>query len=55
MTQPETDAVKFLTAQHREMEGLLRQVADLMLAPDDPYQALSSGSAAPRQQLRLVR
>ena len=34
---------------------LLRQVVDLMLAPDDPYQALLSGSAAPRQNLRLVR
>jgi capsular polysaccharide export protein len=39
----------------RGRRALLRQVADLMLAPDDPYQALSSGSAAPRQQLRLVR
>lgn len=28
MTQPETDAVKFLTGQHREMESLLQQVAD---------------------------
>ncbi|GAB3541929.1 hemerythrin domain-containing protein [Noviherbaspirillum agri] len=28
MTQAETDAVKFLTAQHREMESLLQQVAD---------------------------
>ncbi len=35
--------------------ALLRQVADMMLAPDDPYQALLSGNAAPRQQLRLVR
>lgn len=33
---------------------LLRQVVDLMLAPEDPYDALSSGRAAPRQQLRLV-
>jgi capsular polysaccharide export protein len=39
----------------RGRRALLRQVAALMLAPDDPYQALSSGSAAPRQQLRLVR
>jgi capsular polysaccharide export protein len=30
-------------------------VVDLMLAPEDPYDALSSGKAAPRQQLRLVR
>ena len=35
--------------------ALLRQVADMMLSPDDPYQALQSGTAAPRQQLRLVR
>jgi len=35
--------------------ALLRQVVDLMLAEDDPYAALSSGKAAPRQQLRLVR
>jgi capsular polysaccharide export protein len=35
--------------------ALLRQVADMMLAPVDPYDALQSGSAAPRQQLRLVR
>jgi capsular polysaccharide export protein len=39
----------------RGRRALLRQVADLMLSPDDPYQALSSGSAAPRQQLRVVR
>lgn len=33
---------------------LLRQVVDMMLQPEDPYDALISGSAAPRQQLRLV-
>ncbi|WP_166416126.1 capsule biosynthesis protein [Cochlodiniinecator piscidefendens] len=33
---------------------LLRQVTDMMLAPEDPYDALRSGNAAPRQQLRLV-
>lgn len=33
---------------------LLRQVVDLMLAPHDPYTALIEGTAAPRQQLRLV-
>ena len=33
---------------------LLRQVVDMMLAKDDPYEALKTGSAAPRQQLRLV-
>lgn len=33
---------------------LLRQVVDMMLQPEDPYDALTSGNAAPRQQLRLV-
>ncbi|MDZ4085248.1 MAG: capsular biosynthesis protein [Tabrizicola sp.] len=39
----------------RGRRRLLRQVVDLMLAPQDPYQALTAGKAAPRQQLRLVR
>jgi capsular polysaccharide export protein len=39
----------------RGRRRLLRQVVDMMLAPEDPYQALSSGAAAPRQMLRLVR
>lgn len=39
----------------RGRRRLIRQVVDLMLAPDDPYLALSQGTAAPRQQLRLVR
>ncbi len=34
---------------------LLRQVVDLMLSPEDPYDALRNGNAAPRQQLRVVR
>ena len=34
---------------------LLRQVVDMMLSPEDPYDALQSGKAAPRQQLRLVK
>lgn len=34
---------------------LLRQVVDMMLAQDDPYDALIRGNAAPRQQLRLIR
>ncbi|MQQ08908.1 capsule biosynthesis protein CapA [Epibacterium sp. SM1979] len=34
---------------------LLRQVVDLILAADDPYEALKQGTAAPRQQLRLVQ
>jgi capsular polysaccharide export protein len=33
---------------------LLRQVVDMMLAPEDPYEALAKGTAAPRQQLRVV-
>lgn len=33
---------------------LLRQVVDMMLAADDPYNALERGTAAPRQQLRVV-
>jgi capsular polysaccharide export protein len=39
----------------RGRRALLRQVVDLMLSSEDPYQALVSGKAAPRQQLRLVR
>lgn len=38
----------------RGRRALLRQVVDMMLAPQDPYDALCSGNAAPRQQLRLV-
>lgn len=34
---------------------LLRQVVDMMLLADDPYDALRRGTAAPRQQLRLVK
>ncbi|WP_323036194.1 capsule biosynthesis protein CapA [Pararhodobacter sp.] len=34
---------------------LLRQVVDLLLAPDDPYSALIAGRSAPRQHLRVVR
>ncbi len=32
----------------------LRLVVDMMLSSEDPYEALKSGHAAPRQQLRLV-
>jgi capsular polysaccharide export protein len=39
----------------RGRRALLRQVVDLMLSPEDPYQALAQGKAAPRQQLRVVR
>ena len=38
----------------RGRRALLRQVVDLMLAAHDPYEALDAGTAAPRQQLRLV-
>ncbi|MGR3760159.1 capsule biosynthesis protein [Roseobacteraceae bacterium NS-SX3] len=38
----------------RGRRQLLRQVADMMLAADDPYDALRHGTAAPRQQFRLV-
>lgn len=33
---------------------LLRHVVDMMLSSEDPYDALKSGTAAPRQQLRVV-
>ncbi|MBD3785761.1 MAG: capsule biosynthesis protein CapA [Sphingomonadales bacterium] len=39
----------------RGRRRLLRQVVDMMLAPEDPYDALSQGKAAPRQQLRVVK
>ena len=38
----------------RGRRQLLRQAVDMMLATDDPYDALKSGTAAPRQQLRVV-
>ncbi|MEP4434380.1 MAG: hypothetical protein ABJ349_19385 [Hyphomicrobiales bacterium] len=40
---------------NRGRQQLLRQVVDMMLQPDDPYDALKSGTAAPRQQLNLVK
>jgi len=42
----------FYSARGRRQ--LMRQVVDMMLGPDDPYQALETGTAPPRQQLRLV-
>ncbi|WP_293451629.1 capsular biosynthesis protein, partial [Planktotalea sp.] len=33
---------------------LMRHVVDMMLSDEDPYDALRSGTAAPRQQLRVV-
>ena len=38
----------------RGRRELLRQVVDMMLSPEDPYEALAKGNATPRQQLRLV-
>ncbi len=38
----------------RGRRQLLRQVVDMMLSAEDPYDALEQGTAAPRQQLRLV-
>ncbi len=38
----------------RGRRELLRQVVDMMLQPEDPYEALTAGKAAPRQQLRVV-
>lgn len=34
--------------------ALLRQVVDLMLAPEDPYDALRIGNASPRQQFYAI-
>jgi capsular polysaccharide export protein len=42
----------FYSARGRRQ--LLRQAVDMMLSTDDPYDALSRGTAAPRQQLRVV-
>ena len=42
----------FYSARGRRQ--LLRQVVDMMLSGEDPYDALASGTAAPRLQLRLV-
>ena len=38
----------------RGLRQLLRHVVDMMLSSEDPYDALRSGTAAPRQQLRVV-
>lgn len=39
----------------RGRRQLVRQVVDMMLADEDPYDALKSGRAAPRQPLRIVK
>ena len=38
----------------RGRRQLLRHVVDMMLSSEDPYDALKSGTAAPRQHLRVV-
>ncbi len=38
----------------RGRRQLLRQAVDMMLTDEDPYDALKSGTAAPRQQLRAI-
>ncbi|MGR3485801.1 MAG: capsule biosynthesis protein [Paracoccaceae bacterium] len=38
----------------RGRRALMRHVVDMMLSDEDPYDALRSGSAAPRQPLRAV-
>ena len=38
----------------RGRRQLLRLAVDMMLSPNDPYDALTAGTAAPRQQLRVV-
>ncbi|WP_317057404.1 capsule biosynthesis protein [Roseovarius rhodophyticola] len=43
----------FYSARGRRQ--LLRQTVDMMLSADDPYDALISGTAAPRQQLYVVK
>lgn len=43
----------FYSARGRRQ--LLRQVVDMMLNPEDPYSALTSGTATPRQQLHVVK
>ena len=45
-------AGSFYSARGRRQ--LLRQVTDMMLAPEDPYDALANGTAGPRQHLRVV-
>ncbi len=42
----------FYSARGRRQ--LLRQVVDMMLVAEDPYDALTSGTATPRQQLHVV-
>ena len=43
----------FYSARGRRQ--LLRQVVDMMLSPEDPYEALDAGRPAPRQHLQVVK
>ena len=43
----------FYSARGRRQ--LMRQVVDMMLDDEDPYDALLSGKASPRQNLRVVK
>ena len=43
----------FYSARGRRQ--LLRQVADMMLSAEDPYEALQAGRPAPRQHLQVVK
>ncbi len=43
----------FYSARGRRQ--LLRQVVDMMLSPEDPYDSLSAGRPAPRQHLQVVK
>lgn len=38
----------------RGRRQVLRQVVDMMLSPDDPYDALHTGRAGPRQYLQMI-
>jgi len=33
---------------------VLRQVVDMMLSPENPYDALHTGRAGPRQYLQMI-
>jgi len=46
-------SVSFYSARGRRQ--LLRQVVDMMLSDEDPYDALEAGRPAPRQHLSLVK
>ncbi|MFK7874293.1 MAG: capsule biosynthesis protein [Paracoccaceae bacterium] len=43
----------FYSARGRRQ--LMRHVVDMMVSPDDPYDALTTGTASQRQQLRVVK